>query len=856
MIPDTEGLKITPSMKQYLSWKEKYPDCLLFFRMGDFYEMFFEDAKIASSVLDLVLTSRSRDENAIPMAGIPFHAVNSYLGRLIAAGYRVAICEQTSEPNGKDLVEREVMRVVTPGTWLPDDSDSEGRIAAVYCDGKTVSLALLITSTGTLHAATFTPDSGISALMSFHPDEILIRKGAAEEIKKCCGNLLSASFSEREKCEFDAAAGARWLCKKWGLATLKAMGFDDRDTAVGCAAAALRYLEETQFSKAEHVRSVSPILPSQNMILDQSTQLNLELTEPAATSLYSVLNRCRTAMGRRLLREWILSPLQDIDEIKRRQSSVGLLVSDRKLSSELEALLSDCRDIARSVGRLTLKMASPIDLAAIRDTLNRLPNIRAVVHETELEDWITLPDVSDLSHLLNVALAEIPPRMVRDGGVIASGYNAELDHWRSLSADSADWLKKFEIRERERTGVKTLKCGVNKVFGYYIEIPNAGLDKAPADYLRKQTLVNGERFITEELKNFERDMFRAAEEIARLEERLYNSLLLSVLAKSTELQTIGEYLALLDVFQSLARVARDGRYICPEMDRSCDFVVKGGRHPVIEVALGRLPFTPNDIDFSSSKGQRIAIITGPNMAGKSTYLRMAALLAIMAHMGSWIPAEKARIGIIDRVFTRIGARDELARGQSTFMVEMVETANILRHATDKSLVILDEVGRGTSTYDGLSIAWSVIEYLHGQEARQARVLFATHYHELTKLAGLLSGVVNLSMAVEEKSDGIIFLHKIVSMPADRSYGIEVAKLAGVPASVLRRSRELLQQFEEDAAAKELSDNINQNQMTLFDIKQEAVLEEIANLQPDELTPMQALQLLYKLKKASKEALNI
>ena len=843
-------------MKQYLSWKEKYPDCLLFFRMGDFYEMFFEDAKIASSVLDLVLTSRSKDENAVPMAGIPFHAVNSYLGRLIAAGYRVAICEQTSEPNGRDLVEREVTRVVTPGTWLPDDSDSEGRIAAVYADGKTVSLALLVTGTGTLHAATFMRDAAISALMSFRPDEILVRKGTAEDIKKYCGSLLQASISEREKGEFDAASGSRWLCKKWELATLKAMGFDDRDSAVGCAAAALRYLEETQFSKAEHVRSVTPILPSQNMILDQSTQLNLELVEPAGTSLFSILNRCKTPMGRRLLKEWILAPLQDIDEIKRRQSSVGLLAGDRKLSSGLETALSECSDIARSIGRLTLKMASPLDLAAIRNTLNKLPEIRAAVHETELEDWIAVPDVSDLSHLLNVALSEVPPRMLRDGGVIAPGYNAELDHWRSMSADSSNWLKEFEARERERTGIKTLKCGVNKVFGYYIEIPNTGLDRAPAEYVRKQTLVNGERFITEELKNFERDMFRAGEEIAAIEDRLYNSLLLSALAKSRELQTIGEYLSLLDVFQSLARVAREGRYVCPEMDRSCDFIVKGGRHPVIEAALGRLPFTPNDINFSSGKGQRIAIITGPNMAGKSTYLRMAALLAIMAHIGSWIPAEEARIGIIDRVFTRIGARDELARGQSTFMVEMVETANILRHATDKSLVILDEVGRGTSTYDGLSIAWSVIEYLHGQEARQARVLFATHYHELTKLAGLLSGVVNLSMAVEEKNDGIIFLHKIVTMPADRSYGIEVAKLAGVPASVLRRSRELLQQFEEDASAKELSEAVNQNQMTLFDIKQEAVLEEIANLQPDELTPMQALQLLYKLKKASREALNL
>lgn len=824
--------------------------------MGDFYEMFFDDAQTASSVLDIVLTSRSKDsDNAIPMAGVPFHAVDSYLGRLVAAGYRVAICEQMTEPDGKTLVEREVNRIVTPGTWLPENADSEGRLAACYFDGKNLSIALLVTGTGTLHAGTFSIEQALACLISFRPDEVIISKGQAEQYEKHVESLIQTTAVEREKGEFNASASSKWLCRRWGLSTLKSMGIDDRDNASGVAGAALRYLEETQFSKAAHVQCVIPILPTQNLILDQSTQRNLELIEPQGASLYSVLNRCRTPMGKRLLKEWITAPLQDIEEIRKRQQSIGFLIEDRLLSVKLASELAKSHDIARSISRLTLKMGAPLDIAAIRDTLDVLPAIISLVAGNQLSDWAAIPDLKELSQFLDSSLSESPPRFLRDGDVIKDGFDAELDKWRGMASDSSSWLKKFEEAERERTGIKTLKSGVNKVFGYYIEIPNGSLDKTPPEYVRKQTLVNGERFITDELKKFENDMYTASDKIAAIEEKIYTQIVDRALAHSTEIQKANEFLAILDVLLSLADVAAERRYICPVIDMSNDFIVKGGRNPVIEVALGKDPFTPNDIDFSSEKGQRIAIITGPNMAGKSTYLRMAALIAIMAHMGSYIPADEARIGIIDRVFTRIGAHDELARGQSTFMVEMVETANILRHATDRSLVILDEVGRGTSTYDGLSIAWSVIEYLHGQETRRARVLFATHYHELTKLAGILSGVVNLSMSVEEKPDGVVFLHKIVSAPADRSYGIEVAKLAGVPSTVLRRSEELLEQFEEEAANRsEVKESNVQNQMTLFDMKQEAVLEEIASSNPDGMTPMEALQFLYKLKAASKEAL--
>lgn len=853
MLP--QDVKMTPMLEQYMKWKEAYPDCLLFFRMGDFYEMFFDDARTASSVLDIVLTSRSKDsENAIPMAGVPFHSVDSYLGRLVAAGYRVAICEQMTEPDGRTLVQREVTRIVTPGTWLPDNADEDGRLAACSFDGKNISLALLVSADGTLRAGTFTADQGTSILISFKPNEILVPKGQTAQLSLLTGSILNVNAVERERAEFSPQSGSAWLCRKWNIATLDSMGLDDRDPAAGAAGAALRYLEETQFSQARHVSCVTPILPTENLILDRSTQTNLELTEPQGTSLYSVLNRCRTPMGKRVLKDWILSPLRDLDEIAKRQDSIETLTSDTKLASRLRGLLSQCRDMARSISRLTLNMGAPADILTVRDTLRVLPDLRTEAASSPfLAVWDNTQDLTELSSLLDSAVADTVPRLIRDCGFVKDGFDAELDEWRDKAAHSASWLARFEERERERTGIKTLKAGVNKVFGYYIEIGKGSAEKAPLEYIRKQTLVNAERYITEELKHFERDMFRAEDEIAAIEERIYEEVKTAILSRGEAVQSAARFMAALDVLLSLADTASERGYARPVMDMSSDFIVKGGRHPVIEVTLGGRPFTPNDFIFSEEAGQRVAIITGPNMAGKSTYLRTAALIAIMAHMGSFVPAESARIGVIDRVFTRIGARDELARGQSTFMVEMVETANILRHATDRSLVVLDEVGRGTSTYDGLSIAWSVVEYLHGQEGRQARVLFATHYHELTQLAGALPGVVNLSMAVEEGAGGVTFLHKVVQAPSDRSYGIEVARLAGVPSSVLRRSKELLEQFEQSAAERGAVET-EHKQGTLFDVAQEAVLEELAASEPDSMTPMEALQLVYRLKKASRKAL--
>lgn len=853
-----QGIKVTPMLEQYLHWKKEYPDCLLFFRMGDFYEMFFEDAQTAASVLDIVLTSRSKDsDNAIPMAGVPFHAVDSYIGKLVAAGHRVAICEQITEPDGKTLVQRSVTRIITPGTWIPENSETDGRIASCSFDGKSVSIALLTSACGSLRAGTFSVEEAASLLSSFKPDEVIIKAGQKDSLLSMSLNISYSGIVEREKGEFSVQSASQWLCRKWNIATLNSMGFDDREPSVAAAYAALSYLEETQFSQANHVGSLSRILPSEHLILDQNTQINLELTEPANTSLYSVLNRCRTSMGKRLLKEWILSPLQDITEIQKRQDSIEILIKETKLSSSLKLLLSSCRDMAKSIGRMTLNMGSPSDLLTIRLTLEALPEIKKLVSSSDvLSLWDSDFSLGSITALLSSAVADNVPRLLRDGGVIKDGYDGELDRWRDKARNSSEWLIKFEEEERQRTGIRTLKAGVNKVFGYYIEIAKGSSDKAPSDYVRKQTLVNAERFITERLKNFEKEMFSSEDEILAIEERIYSYLIKETLSVSREIQRAAEFIAAIDVLISLAETAYEHSYVKPEMDMSRDFIIKGARHPVIEIALGHNPFTPNNFSFCAESGQRIAIITGPNMAGKSTYLRTAALIAVMAHMGSYVPAEKAKIGITDRVFTRIGARDELAKGQSTFMVEMVETANILRHATDKSLVVLDEVGRGTSTYDGLSIAWSVVEFLQGQESRQARVLFATHYHELTRLADMLPGIVNLSMAVEENQNGVTFLHKVVEAPSDRSYGIEVARLAGVPSSVLRRSKELLEQFESSASdTKPQIKEDSQRQLTLFDISQEAILEELASIDPDSMTPMEALQMVYRLRKESRKVLD-
>lgn len=854
------GIKLTPMLHQYVHWKDKYPDCLLFFRMGDFYEMFFKDAEIASAELDIVLTSRSKDSaNAIPMAGIPFHSVESYLGKLVEAGYKVAICEQVTEPDGKNLVEREVVRVVTPGTWIPENSDSDGRIVALNIKHSQISIALLSSATGLLKAGTFDIDRAVSIITSFSPIEILLPKGQINVLENYMYIPASTNIAERDRGDFTDRNASKWLCEKWNILTLNSMGLDDTDSAVGCVYVALRYLEETQFSRAEHVKGVEPIFSDEVMILDSSTQINLELVKSDATSLYSVLNKCDTPMGKRLLKDFILAPLLNINKINMRLDAVEELIGNSELRKSLKEVLPMCKDMAKSIGRITLKMGMPSDLLVIKETLGELPKIESLVKTSPyLCQIIEMPNLSDIGNLLISSVADSVPRFIRDGGVIRRGYSEELDLWRDKAENATSWLDCYAEQERIKTGIKSLKTGVNKVFGYYIEIPKGSLDKVPLSYIRKQTLVNAERFITDDLKKFEGDIFSAEERIKGIEELLYNNIINETLKYSAEIQTAATLIGMLDVFVCFAEVSATRGYNRPVVDESFDFIVKGGRHPVIEVTLTTTPFTPNSYNFSDDSGRKIAILTGPNMAGKSTYLRTAALIAIMAHMGCYVPAEFAKIGLIDRVFTRIGAHDELSKGQSTFMVEMVETANILRHVTERSLVIIDEVGRGTSTYDGLSIAWSVLEFLHGHGQTMPRVLFATHYHELTKLPKTLCGVVNLSMAVEETDAGVVFLHKVVEGPADRSYGVEVARLAGMPSVVLKRSKALLSELENQNRQCDMTVQHVEysNQLLLFDTEKDALLEELADIDPDSMTPMEALEKLYSLRNKSRKALDL
>jgi DNA mismatch repair protein MutS len=869
-------LKRTPMLEQYLFWKERYPNCLLFFRMGDFFELFFDDARTASAVLDITLTARD-PEKRIPMAGVPFHAVESYLGKLVREGFSVALCDQVTEPDGRTLVERSVVRVVTPGTYVPEDPSGEGRLAALAPAGdEGIALALLAPGTGSLEVGTVSENEAASLLATFAPQEILLPKGAAERLPGRVREQI-ARIPQRllARNHFDPAVGEERLAARFAVASLAAYGVLPGDAAVGCARVALDYLEETHFSAARHVRRLRPLHSGLFLHLDVTTVRNLDLVEGDSLSLFAILNRCCTPMGKRCLREWILRPLRSVEEIRRRQDAVASLREDPALLRSLQDALGMCRDVERALGRLSLRVGTPRDLAAIRDTLVAFPGLVALCAGREAGELLrTVPDLAPLTETLK-PLADDPPRLVNAGGVIRDGADPELDEWRCIARSGEEWLRDYAARERELRGIKSLKVGYNKVFGYYLEISRANLENIPPEYRRKQTLVGGERFVTEELAAFEERMRSSSERIAARESALYEELVRATLEAGACVQELGRALAALDATASLADVAWERGYVRPLVTEGARLALHGARHPVVEVALGNRPFTPNDV-FLDGDGVRIAVVTGPNMAGKSTYLRMAALLILMAQMGSFVPAERAEVGLTDRIFTRIGARDELDRGLSTFMVEMVETAGILHNVTDRSFVVLDEIGRGTSTYDGMSIAWAVLEYLLASCGAKPKVLFATHFHELTALAERYGEITNCSMAVEETAEGVTFLHRVVPHPADRSYGIEVARLAGIPEAVLRRSRELLREFEarrivpgykdgsgvfsDGAAGPETVRGFprqgrgQMRQLSLLDAAKDAVLEELALLDLDSMTPLQALEVLYRLREKSRFAL--
>ena len=851
IIPD--DIKITPWLEQYKSFKEDYPDALLLFRMGDFYEMFFDDARQASQVLDIALTARD-PEKKIPMAGIPYHALNSYLGRLIKAGFRAAICEQIGEPNPKGLVERRVIRVVTPGTYLPEDAAAESaHLASVYPVKNKIAMALLSVNTGNLEAGTLTLRDAEAVISAFAPGEILYPsnvKNLPEFLKGY--NILPVSPEN-----FKTENAAERLKSALKTSRLSGFGIDERDLCVGPAWAALDYLSATQFSSLNNVLKISPLILRDRMSLDSSAQKNLEIIPELAgesVALLSSIDKCRTNMGRRTLRDWILRPLMDLKAIKQRQDAIKIFVEAGTERAEILDLLAGTRDIERSLSRLALGTGAPTDLAAIRDTLRIIPGIKNINLDEPVKSILkNLPDLDELKNYLESALEENLPRNFGAWPVVRSSFNEELAKWREISSKGEDWLAEYLEREREATKNPKLKTGFTNAYGYFLEVGKGGLTFQP-DYFRQiQTLVSSKRYITPELKSFEQKMQNSSAEISRIETEIYNSIIENVIFYSSQLQMTGRVLGLLDCSASYAGLSRERNYVCPVVDNSDVIEIKGGRHPVIEAEQRASGFVPNDANINSEG--RVIILTGPNMAGKSTWLRMTALLAIMSQAGLWVPAESARFGLVDRVFTRIGARDDLVRGSSTFMIEMLETANILNNVTDRSLIILDEVGRGTATYDGMSIAWSVLEYL--QMNSKARVLFATHYHELTSLEEKLPGVKNYSMAVTEGNDGILFLHQVVAGPANRSYGIEVARLAGLPDIVLRRAFELMQIFEREGfEVKEIPAPLPQKalkkQIMLFSPEKDAIIEELADIDVNNITPMEALKILHRLSVKSKE----
>lgn len=853
-IPD--DVKLTPWMDQYWKFKDQYPDALLLFRMGDFYELFFDDARVAASVLDIALTARD-SEKKIPMAGVPHHALNIYLGRLIKAGYRVAVCEQIGEVPAKGVVERRVVRVVTPGTYVPEEESGAGHLAAVLPLPGCLAVALLSVDTGRLEAGTL-PDREAAALLSaFAPGEVLYPSNVSE--KKLPGFVREYALRPAALESFKTENAARRLASALGHsgkpARLAGFGIDEDDPCVGPAWAVLDYLSATQFSAVRHVLRVTPLQAKGRMSLDAAAQRNLELIPETASgpSLLSCLDRCRTPMGRRTLREWLLRPLMDVEAIARRQDAIGLLVEAPADMSRLQDLLAGTRDVERALSRLSLGAGGPRDLAALRDTLRLLPGLTVLTFPEPLAGLLaSFPDLAPLREYLDGALEEDLPRTLGMGPVIRSDFNEELASWRDVSGKGEAWLAEYLEKERAACGSPRLRTGYNRAFGYYLEIGKAGLATVPDHFERRQTLVNAERYVTAELREFQDKMARSEDEIARIEAGLYQEVVERVVSEGAGLQMTGRLLGILDCLASCAAVARERNYTRPTVDESMGLTIRGGRHPVLETTLTDTTFVPNDVRLGGENA-RVIILTGPNMAGKSTWLRMTALLSIMAQAGMWVPAEEASFGLVDRVFTRIGARDDLVRGSSTFMVEMLETANILNNVTDRSLVILDEVGRGTATWDGMSIAWAVLEHLHGSS--QARVLFATHCHELTCLEERLEGVKNYSMAVDEGPDGIVFLHQIVPGPADRSYGIEVARLAGLPAPVLRRAFELLEIFEKEGFERSsipepLPQEALKRQILLFSPETDAIVEELAEMDVDNLTPLRALQVLAKMKEKS------
>ena len=878
-LTEKELSELTPMMQHYLQTKKQNPDCILFYRLGDFYEMFFEDALVVSKELELTLTGKSCGlEERAPMCGVPYHAVDTYLNRLIERGYKVAICEQVEDPKlAKGMVKREVTRIVTPGTNLNIQSLEESRnnflMSIAYFPGK-IGLSVADISTGDYYLTELEDSHKLyDEISKYAPSEIicndafLVSGMDIEDMRhrlRIAVNALEAHYFDED--------GARKLLKKhFKVTTLTGLGIEDFPLGILAAGALLRYLYETQKSSMGNITHIYPYLTSKYMLLDSATRRNLELTETLREkqkrgSLLWVLDKTKTAMGARTLRSYIEQPLIDKEEIEKRLDAVEELSNDAISRDEIREYLNPVYDLERLLGKISYQSAGPRDLIAFRNSLAMMKPIKTVLSAFQKDLLLQIREdidpLEDLHTLIGAAIEEDPPLLVREGGIIRDGFDETIDSLRRAKTEGKNWLAALEEEDRNRTGIKNLRIKYNKVFGYYFEVTNSFKNMVPEDYVRKQTLANAERYTTPRLKELEDTILNAEDKLATLEYELFCKIRDTIGNEIERIQRTAKAVARLDVFASLSLIAERYHYVRPEINEKGLIHIKDGRHPVVEQVMGNDMFVTNDT-YLDNAGRLIAIITGPNMAGKSTYMRQTALIVLLAQLGSFVPARSAKIGLVDRIFTRVGASDDLASGQSTFMVEMNEVANILRNATKNSLLILDEIGRGTSTFDGLSIAWAVIEHISNRKLLGAKTLFATHYHELTELEGKIDNVNNYCIAVKEKGDDIVFLRKIIKGGADKSYGIQVAKLAGVPDMVIDRAKEIAEQLDENDITEKVQsiavdtktddkkmktyDEVDLQQISLFDtVTDEDVLKELEEVDVMNMTPVDAMNTLYRL----------
>lgn len=880
---------LTPMMQQYIETKKQYSDCILFYRLGDFYEMFFDDAKTVSKELELTLTGKDCGlEERAPMCGVPYHAVDNYVTRLVDKGYKVAICDQTEDPKlAKGLVKREVTRIVTPGTNINLQSLEESKnnylMCIAYFQNK-IGVSVADVTTGDFYMTEVDTLAKLTdELYKYMPSEIIcndafIMSGFDLESLK---NRLKMAVYSLEPWYFDDDACRKCLMEHFKVSSLKGLGIDDFPIGMISAGAAMKYLLDTQKTELTHITHITPYLASRFMLIDSATRRNLELTETLREkqkrgSLLWVLDKTKTAMGARQLRNDIEQPLVDIEEINDRLDTIEQLCKNTVSRDEIREYLNPIYDMERLLGKVSYKSANPRDLIAFASSMEMLPHIKTVLRDLdarllhEIDEQID--GLEDLCELIKNSICDEPPLLIREGGIIREGFDADIDRLRMAKTEGKNWLAKLEEEDRERTGIKNLKIKYNKVFGYYFEVTNSFKDMVPDDYVRKQTLVNAERYTTPKLKELEDTILNAEDKLNTLEYDMFCKIRDDIASQLERIQKTAKAVARLDVFASLSVVAEQNHYVRPSLNDKGVIDIKDGRHPVVEKMIDHDMFVANDT-YLNNGSHCISVITGPNMAGKSTYMRQSALIVLMAQLGSFVPAKSADIGIVDRIFTRVGASDDLASGQSTFMVEMNEVANILRNATPKSLLVLDEIGRGTSTYDGLSIAWAVIEHISNKKLLGAKTLFATHYHELTELEGKISNVNNYCIAVKEKGDDIVFLRKIIKGGADRSYGIQVAKLAGVPDMVIDRAKEIAEQLSDNDITQKVQsitvdlksdrkkpkhyDDVDMGQMSLLDtVKDEDIINELSEIDISTLTPLDALNTLYRLQNKVKNRFSL